>query len=327
MKPDKVLDTLNLSPDTQITQEVLDNYNQKVRELEYQREIESLQTDVIQKMQQIVTKLKKSIDCYPKDTQLTQWFFEDILTIEGFLTEKDLIHEMLISINPDDRQIDSILNKLNNIEETTLDAIDITELNLNDIEFPSEPLVSNSNQLLTHTSKSTNKTTSSKKNTQQIEGNTQEDQSIKQFLQLLVSLGALAAMFVISEQNKKMHQPVRIASPVEVIIQNRSAKPDESKFGRLDNIIQHIEEDNASQVDRLSINLIVNYIFNQVHSETYVRIKTINMNFHSLNLEDQKRYSTRYTLAADSYVNVNANVWGFVASGIFYPTQIDYKFE
>jgi len=141
-------------------------------------------------------------------------------------------------------------------------------------------------------------------------------------------VGKVYNMFGEKTESKQIAR--RVLTPEGVLNRNKFyqlAQLPEYKLGRLDSLLHYVETTSDSQVQKLSINLIVNYVNNQIRLETGSRLNTIQIHFQSLNQSDIESYSTTYTLDTNSSFHVEAFVTGYVYLTVFHPTSINYRIK
>ena len=113
-------------PGEKPTQEELNQYNTLAHQADLDNEIKRKTEDILNKIKKIANKISRIITFYPSDSNVKEWFFEDINTVEGFQNYSDEIHEILTSIYEKDTQVDGILKKLGSITDSEVEYTPIT---------------------------------------------------------------------------------------------------------------------------------------------------------------------------------------------------------
>jgi len=116
--------------------EDIESYNDMARQQEIERIIVKLKSDILFKIGQIAAKLQNTIKSYPENSQLEEMYFNEISSIEGFISLQDEIHEILTHINPKDRQVEGILNKLETIQIQAQANLEYKDITLEDLQIP-----------------------------------------------------------------------------------------------------------------------------------------------------------------------------------------------
>ena len=350
IKAEKLRSLLNIDNQDIITQEHIDSYNQHELEKAYEAELLSKRNNILRKITRLLGPVVPNIKSYP-DNDLALNFIESILTIEGFIENLDEIESILGSDQFKNRQVATALNLIEELSSLSVNEIDFNPISLDDIEPEVTETFTQVNTVTTDSetelsviNERTKKHTPNRKQTAQKSKN--KIQTIPElkhpFLDkigwgIVASVSLLLAGSIVDkihkmygEKSERKQIARRVLTPEGVLNRNKFYqlyKLPPSRLERLDSLLHYLETTSDSQVQKLSINLIVNYVNNQIRLETGSRLNTIEIHFQSLNQSDVESYSTTYTLDTNSSFHVEAFVTGYVYLTVFHPTSINYRIK
>ena len=118
------------------TQDEIAQYNEIIKQQKIDIYVAKKEEQINYKINQIVLKLRKIIHFYPEDTSIQENYFNEISTIQGFINYQEEIHEVLKGFNPNDKQVEWIIKRVEKIKELDPDNIDHVDITIEDLQIP-----------------------------------------------------------------------------------------------------------------------------------------------------------------------------------------------